>query len=274
MDLLIFWFAKVPNVVWSAIIASLLTFSGVLWTNKGNERRQNALLEHEKLKFQSEQKLALKKEVFLNVASSFADVLGIIPKLTNLDFSQKEIESRMENHSGIVAKSYLAAKETSVAEIFNYSAETAEVFIDLMKDRAVLLDHKKAIEIYQSTIDRATGEKERIVSIMKEFNIQGREDPATFDYLKKSYEIQESTVIKNTEYKKEEESIIEPLHGEFARKCMGEHGRLLSLISPMTIALRSELDNDNDSEIFINSLNDNILRMNAAFENLLTSGKG
>jgi hypothetical protein len=30
--------------------------------------------------------------VFLDVAKSFADVLGIIPKLTNLEFTQKDIE--------------------------------------------------------------------------------------------------------------------------------------------------------------------------------------
>jgi len=181
--------SKVPNVIWSAVIASFLTFLGVLWTNKGNEKRQTALLEHEKQKYQSEQKLALKKEVFLNVARSFADVLGIIPKLMNLDFTQKEIEIQMSDHSGIVAKSYLAAKEESVAVILNYSAETAEVFIKLMQERAVALDHKKAIEIYQATIDSAKKEKDRIISIMKELNLQGHNNQATFDYLNKSYEI-------------------------------------------------------------------------------------
>ncbi len=107
MELLNNWISQVPNVIWSAVIASFLTFLGVMWTNKGNERRQIALLEHEKDKFQAEQKLSLKKEVFLNLASSFADVLGIVPKLMNLNFSEKDIDEQIGNHSGIVAKSYL-----------------------------------------------------------------------------------------------------------------------------------------------------------------------
>lgn len=270
MEILVCWISKVPDVIWSAIIASLLTFSGVLWTNKGNERRQAALLEHEKQKFQSEQKLALKKEVFLNVASSFADVLGVVPKLVNLDFSQKEIEAQLANHSGIVAKSYLAAKETSVAEILNYSSETAEALIDLMKNRAELLDHKKAIEIYQSMIDNANDEKNRIVSIMKEFNLQGRTEPVIFDYLKQDYDIQEKIVISSTENKEEQVSILKPMHIEYARKCMSEHSRLLSLLPPMTIALRNELDNDGNTEIFVNALNENIQRMNAAYNKIFT----
>ena len=64
MEILIGWISQVPNVIWSAIIASFLTFLGVLWTNKGNEKRQIALLEHEKEKFQAEQKIALKKRCF------------------------------------------------------------------------------------------------------------------------------------------------------------------------------------------------------------------
>lgn len=264
---------KVPNVIWSAIIASCLTFLGVLWTNKGNEKRQAALLEHEKQKYQSEQKLVLKKEVFLNVASSFADVLGIIPKLINLDFSQKEIENQMSDHDGIVAKSYLAAKGNSVAEILNYSAETAESFINLMKDRVVVLDHKKAIEIYQSYIDSANAEKDRSISILKELNLQGRKDPATFEYLNKSYEIQESIIKKHAENIEEQTSILEPLHSSFAKKCLSEHSRLLSMLPPMTIALRKELENDEDSQIFIDALNNNIERMNKVFDNLFPSSE-
>jgi hypothetical protein len=31
-------------------------------------------------------------------AKAFADVLGIIPKLTNLEFTQKDIEMKMADH--------------------------------------------------------------------------------------------------------------------------------------------------------------------------------
>lgn len=268
MESIIELISKIPNVVWSGVVASCLTFMGVLWTNKGNEKRQTALLEHEKQKYQSEQKLTLKKEVFLNVASSFADILEILPKLINLDFTQEGIETKMAGHSGIVAKSYLAAKEESVAAILNYSAETAEALIRLMKERAVVLDHKKAIEIYQSTINSAQDEKDRIISIMKELNLQGHNNQATFNYLNKSYETQEAIVERSKISLEEQESILEPLFLIFAKKCISEHSRLLSLLPPMTIALRGELENDQDSQTFVDALNENIERMNLAFDSL------
>lgn len=64
MDIFIYWFSQVPNVIWSAIITSLLTFLGVMWTNKGKERRQVILFQYKKEKFQSKQKLTLKKKCF------------------------------------------------------------------------------------------------------------------------------------------------------------------------------------------------------------------
>lgn len=273
MQFIIELISKVPNVIWSAIIASCLTFLGVFLTNKGNEKRQAALLEHERNKYQSEHKLALKKEVFLDVARSFADVLGVIPKLMNLEFTQKDIETKIEDHSGIVAKSYLAAKEESVAAILNYSAETAEVFIKLMKKRAVVLDHKKAIEIYQSTIDAANAEKDRIISIMRELNLQGHNNQTNFDYLNNSYETQDVVVKKSAASLVEQESILQPLYLDFAKECMSEHGRLLSMLPQMTIALRGELDNDENSQIFIQALNNNIKRMNIAFNGLFEAEK-
>ncbi len=273
MEILICWISKVPNVIWSGIIASCLTFFGVYLTNKGNAKRQTSLLLHEKEKFQSEQKLALKKEVFLNVASSFADVLGVIPKLMNLEMSEKYINKKIEGHSGIVAKSYLAAKEDSVAEILNYSAEIGDSLITLLKERMILLDHKKAIEIYQSTITTANAEKNRILSMMKEFNFQGRKDQNTFDYLNKSYGTQESIVVSSTEDMGKQIAILGPLNINYARKCIKEHGRLLSLLPPMTIALRKELDNDGDSDVFVTALNNNISRMNKSFGGLFSEAE-
>lgn len=269
MEALIKLLSLIPNVIWSAVIASCLTILGVLLTNKGNANRQTALLAHETQKYQSEQKLALKKEVFLNVAASFSDVLEVIPKLMNLEFSQKDIATQTHSHSGIVAKAYLAAKEESVSEILNYSAETAEVLLDLLKDRSILLDHKKAIEIYDSTIDAANNEKNRIVSMMQELKLQGRNDPETFDYLNNCYATQNKIVEESTQSKEEQEKQLEPLHKAFMKKCISDHSRLLSMLPPMTIALRSELGNDENAQLFVNSLDSSIKRMNKAFDRLV-----
>lgn len=269
MHILIYWISKIPDVVWSAVIASFLTFLGVLWTNKGNEKRQIALLKHEEQKIKLEQAVSLKKDVFLAVAGSFARVLGIIPKLTNLEFSDKNINEELGDHSAIVAKTYLSAEESTVCEILKYSSELTEAYLALIKPRATLLDHKKAIEIYQETIDQANAEKNRIVSIMKELNLQGRRDENTFDFLNRSYETQEEIIKVNYTAQAEQKEILKELYIEFCKNCISVHGKLLLQLPPMTIAIRRELDNDKDSEIFQEAINESVKRMKKSFEQLL-----
>ena len=154
--------AKVPDVIWSAVIASFLTFLGVLWTNKGSAERQRALLLHEKEKFKYGQSIALKKEVFLEVAASFSKVLSIFPRLVDLNVSDKELSEDVNDHGPIVAKSYLVAKEKTVEKLLEFSNELSETYLSLIKPRAILLDHKNAIGIYENMINKATQEKERI----------------------------------------------------------------------------------------------------------------
>lgn len=269
MDMLIYWVSKIPDVIWSAVIASLLTFLGVLWTNKGNEKRQIALLKHEEKKYKLEQAVSLKKDVFLAVAGSFAMVLDIIPKLMNLDFSDKDIGEELGGHSAIVAKTYLSAEENTVSEILMYSSDVAEAYLGLLKPRAILLDHKKAIEIYQQTIDQANAEKNRIVSMMKELNLQGRCDENTFDFLNKSYETQEKIIKVNYTAQAEQEEILKGLYKEFCENCISIHGKLLLKLPPMTIAIRRELDNDKDSKIFEEAISESVKRMKKSFEQLL-----
>ncbi len=261
---------KIPHVVWSAVIASLLTIFGVWLTNRGSANRQMDLINHEKEKFLLQQSMILKKEVFLEMAKSFANVLDVIVNLINLDFSNNDIRDKMNNHGGYVAKSYLVANENSLVEILNYSSEVSQTYIELSKERAILLDYKEAVEIYQNTIDSNNLEKDRILSMLKEFNIYGKVDKGTFDYLYKDFELRIKVIEEFTLKIEEIENILKPLHLSFIKKCLEEHSKLVTLISPMTIEIRKELNNNQDSKIFVDALNLNNTKMQKSFKSLLS----
>ncbi|RXK80158.1 hypothetical protein EST62_12930 [Chlorobaculum sp. 24CR] len=52
----------------------------------------------------------------------------------------------------------------------------------------------------------------------------------------------------------EQNEILKRLYKEFCENCISVHGKLLLQLPPMTIAIRRELDNDNDSKIFEEAL--------------------
>jgi len=255
----------IPAVIWSAIIASLLTIFGVWLTNRGNARRQSELLAHEEKKFKFEQNLALKKEVFLEVAASFSRALSVFPRLVDLTIPQKEMFSVMDEHGPTVAKSYLIAKEDTVSKLLAYSNEVTEAYFPLLKSRIILLDHNENITIYQDMISKAEKEQDRLIGIMKELNLQGNSDQHTWDYINKSIESQGKIIIEYNESIKEQQSILEPLHKEFAAECISAYARLGTSIAPVTIAVRKELDNDIDSKLFSETMNAAMARMEDKF---------
>lgn len=270
LEAIICYVAKIPDVVWSAVIASFLTFLGVLWSNRGHAQRQRDILVHESEKFKYEQNIALKKEVFLEAAASFSRVLAIFPRLADLNISDKEISEVVSNHGPVVSKTYLVAKEETVSKVLEFSNDVSEAYLSLVKPRAILLDSKAAIEIYEGMINKAENEKERLVSIMKEFNLQGRTDQQTFDFLQSSYETQDKLVTDTSEAIEQQRAEMALLHKEFFKNCISEYARLSVSIAPMTIAVRQELDNDGDSQVFVDAINESMSRMESAFDNLLS----
>lgn len=267
------WMKQVPDTVWSAIIASILTFIGVLWTNKGNEKRQIKLLEHEKEKHQAELRNTLKKDVFLEVASSFAAVLHIIPKLADLNLAESEINKELNHHSSIVAKTYLSANENTVVEILKFDKEIAKSYLELLKTRVILLDNKRAVEIYQETINNANEEKNRILSIIKELNLQYPKeiiDDSTFSYINKNYQIQEKILTDTISLRDQQQQILDDTLALFWKECISVYCKLNLLLPPMCIALRRELNNNVDSQIFTDAVKNSVKEMKEIFDQYLS----
>lgn len=226
------------------------------------------MLSHEEVKFKFEQNMALKKEVFLEVASSFSKVLGIFPRLIDLEIKMDQIREEVNDNGPAASKAYLVAKEDTVSKLMEFSSDVMETFLSLVKPRAVLLDHKSAIDIYRGMISNSEAEQERLLSIMKEINLQGIKDKRKFDYLQECYENEKGRIEDARAGLDHQKNELGTLHKDFATKCISEYGRLCASVVPMTIAIRDELDNDEASSLLIDAMNKSVGRMEAAFEKL------
>jgi hypothetical protein len=78
-----------------------------------------------------------------------------------------------------------------------------------MKEREVVLGHQKTIEIYQSTINSAENEKDRIISRIKELNHQSHNNQSTLDNLNEKYDVQESIKYNTRNRLEKQESTFE-----------------------------------------------------------------
>ncbi|MFC1537026.1 chromosome partitioning protein ParA [Pseudomonadota bacterium] len=261
--------SKVPDVLWAAIIASCLTFIGVLLTNRGNQQSLAMQLSHNREMFVYEQEVSLKKEVYLDAAATFSRSLACIPKMANLDISMELISNDMEAHGPSAAKLYITAKEDTVAEVIGFSNELGESFLKLIKTRAELIDTTEAISIYQEMIKSSKTEQERILSIMKELNLNGQSDPEKWKYLNNCYDAENERI---EETQKTIDDIVKeniPKHLQFSKLCMSEYARLSILISPMIMAVRSELHTSEDGDEFATIIRESMSRMQKSYDNYI-----
>ena len=95
---------EIPNVVWSAIIASLITLSGVWLSNRNSRNLQQNQLRHDAERRNSERELALRKEVYLEALESISISIARISHLNPTDFANNTTQKK-ELWEGIVQES-------------------------------------------------------------------------------------------------------------------------------------------------------------------------
>lgn len=250
MDDLVYLISGIPDAIWGAVIASLLTLSGVFFTNRENRRSLERQLAHDVEKVRIDRDHDLKKDVFLEVASSYSKTLSVIGKLGNIEIPLEDLAKIFDEHGPIAAKMYLIAKEETVERALDISNEISRIYLELLRSRRVFQDARNAIDIYKEIMSKADIEKDRVLETMKEMNLSGVKDRSKFDYLNILFEAAE----KRRNDAEKEISDLESKHNEnyyvFMKQCMQEYSRLSVEISGLIVAVRSELNTANDDDQF------------------------
>jgi hypothetical protein len=252
MDRFSYIISLVPSVVWSAIIAAFLTFLGIRWINRYRNQKQSQQPSpaREECQFQSEQNIAFKKEAYFEMAAIFSRTIGTFRKLTSLDFSDKEPGEYAIDPEEAIAKALLIADADTVSKLLEFTFELNQAFILLIKQREILLDHNKSIDTDREMIADANREKDRLITILKESNMQGQGDIYTLTSIEDSYKSQDEIIATARNNIDEREAIFKTRYREFIKDCWTAYSRFNISMAPIIIAVRYELDSDIDANEF------------------------
>src|SRR3546814_20377679 len=75
---------EVPDVVWSAVIASVITLAGVMLSNWSNTQRLMRQLAHDAHEKEKERSSAMRRDVYLKATEEMAKVGSYFGSLTQL----------------------------------------------------------------------------------------------------------------------------------------------------------------------------------------------
>lgn len=177
---------SVPDVIWSGVIASVLTLSGVLISNRSNTTRLKTQLAHDREEKMKERTLSLRREVYLKAAEELVKLNAYLGSLPQQDLTKGNIGDGLIGFQTVSARLQLIAEPRASLLAMRLSGSYAELIFELMPHIMILGRAKSDIQIAEDFYTKANNETQRILAAMNQHIETGRCDQEAFDGLQRS----------------------------------------------------------------------------------------
>lgn len=260
---------QIPEVVWAALLASLLTLSGVVLSNRNSRSQTLAQLDHDSNQRNREREMNLRREVYLQAAEAIARGQNILTRLTDLNLSEQEMGAQFSVDSSTLAKIQIVSTNETVQAVSAFQQELASAYLELILKRVRLLERKRSIELLTEFIDRSQAEQNRLIDLMKKLNLEGNADQRLWKVIGDNFEFQKEQHKKYMEERNELWAEQNKAHLSFAKLCFLRFVEVSKLVPPAVFASREELELPIDKEAYLVTFNENIDRSMKIFQSFL-----
>jgi hypothetical protein len=190
------FFQNVPDVIWSGIIASVLTLSGVLVANRSNTTRLKVQLTHDREEKAKERISSMRREVCLMAVEELVKINAFLGSLPQQDILKNNLADGFVGFQSASARLQLVAEPKTTLLAMQLSAAYGELFIDLLQQIMILGNAKSDIQIADDLYIKANNEVQRILSAMTLQNETGVPDQQKFDALQRSLKFNQEQASK------------------------------------------------------------------------------
>ena len=187
---------SIPDVIWSGIIASLLTLGGVLVFNRSNTNRLLLQLKHDAAEKAKERTAALRRDVYLRTVEELVKANAHLANLPQLDISKMNLGEGLQGFFSAAARLQLVAEPTTALLMNKLAAQYGELAFELMTHLLPVSKAKSDIQIADDMYAKAQIEVNRILSKMSRLNETGKPDSLAFHALQRSFDFQQSQTSK------------------------------------------------------------------------------
>jgi hypothetical protein len=178
---------QVPAVVWSGLLASLVTLSGVMLSNRSNTKRLLQQLEHDATQKNKDRIAVLHREVYLKAAEELARASGFLGTISQLDPAKQNIAQGLSEFFAVSAKVQLIAQPTTSRLAGELTLRYGELIMRLIQKVMPVHDLNSQIRLTNDFAQRNQAEVDRVLAEMKQLNESGVSDRARFEALERSF---------------------------------------------------------------------------------------
>jgi hypothetical protein len=264
---------SIPNVVWSGLIAALLTLSGVLLSNRDNTKRLRIQLQHDASEKVKERIAVLRRDVYLRVVEELVKASSYLASLPNKDLTKENIGDGLQGFFSAAARLQLVAEPETGLLVSRLQAEYGELALELMSHLVPVGKAKTDIQIADDLYSKANSEVVRVLAEMAKQNESGKPDLGVFQALQSTFAFQQAQTSKYAEERSQAWKRFNDSNIVFQRFLLTRIRELGPKQIPVVVAIRRDLGLTGDLSEFEAEMKLQSQRMQDKLEALISALK-
>ncbi|MBK9580088.1 MAG: hypothetical protein IPO40_23725 [Fibrobacteres bacterium] len=191
MQILNEFLKMVPDVIWSGIIASFLTLSGVLISNSSNTKRLRMQLDHDSNEKMRERTATMRRQVYLDATEELVKIGATLSSLPNKDLKDDFSGKEWAQFQKASSQAQLIANPETAAKVLKVSGMYSSLFLELTEKLIPIGLAKEDIKIADTMRKQGDLEIQRILKEMSEINENPKVNSKSFLALQQNMEFQQ-----------------------------------------------------------------------------------
>lgn len=232
----------IPATFWGVVVGSFFSIAGVALTNRASDKRLRAQFDHERTSKTKDREMALRKEVFLSAAEAVAAGMNSIGRFANFDMPTEQVIQPYLEKAPAIAKVHVIALTKTILPLAHFSSRLGTLHVELFARRHELMNERNALSLVDSQIAQFGKERDRILEMIKQHNIEGVVDQRRWQVLQGNFEFEQKRVNDSLAHRAELAAALQPKHLEFMRECLSHTEQLGEMLIPVLAAVRGELE--------------------------------
>lgn len=259
-------FAAIPAIIWSGLLASLVTLTGVMLSNWSNTRRLLMQLRHDAEQKRQDRLAAMHRDVYLSAAEELAKAGSFLGKISQIDPTKENIVDGFTSLFSACAKAQLIAQPETSKLLGELSMAYGQLIMRMIGHVMPVHDLNRKIRLVSDFLERNQAEAQRALDEMRLANESGAMTQTRFEALERSFQHSREMAESFSAQRDELWAQHEPANRAFNIAMFGEMRQIGPVQARTMAALRSELGLETDIAGYMQRAEETWAKMDEALQ--------
>lgn len=241
MQFLLDTLRSVPDVIWSGVIASILTLGGVLISNSSNTKRLRVQLQHDSIEKARERLTVLRRDVYLKIVEELTRASSYLAELPHKDPSKERLAEGVQGFTVAAAKVQLVSEPKTALLANELSAAYGVLSVRLMARAMPLQSIQKNIQLQDDLWRQAQDQVKRVLAEMVRFNEARETDRQRWEALQRSFDGFSSEAASRAKARAQSWDAFNLANVEFSKQFFSDLQAIARMQIPVLAEMRREL---------------------------------